>query len=269
MSALSSLRKAAQTIRHAPVLRSATPLWSALRRPYLWILNRLGSRLGIAVAIGGIEVRIHPDFATQGWESVEVESYRAFAAMLRAGDVVYDVGAHIGTYTLVALQRIGPDGRVIAYEPHAFTRSYLERHVEWNGGAGRTLIRGVCCGASAGRAKFYSVPNRAEGMNGLVPVEGFGESIIELVTLDLEVSSFEAIPNVIKIDVEGAEWEVLKGAEQTLLEFRPRIALSLHPEVLKAQGISPEHILEWLAALGYGHEIVSVDHEVHVIAAAT
>ncbi len=268
MSALSSLRKVAQAVRHAPVLRSATPLWSGLRRPYLWLLNRLGSKQGIRVAIGGADIRIHPDFATQNWESVEVESYGAFAAMLRAGDVVYDVGAHIGTYTLVALQRIGPDGRVIAYEPHAFTRSYLERHVEWSGGAGRILIRGVCCGASAGQAKFYSVPGRAEGMNGLVPVEGFGESIAEVVTLDQEVRSLEAIPTVIKIDVEGAEWEVLRGAEQTLRKFRPRISLSLHPEALRRQGITPEHILEWLSVLGYGHEIVSVDHEVHVIAVA-
>jgi len=268
MSALSSVRKLAQAVRHAPVLRSATPIWSGLRRPYLWLLNQLGSRQGITVAIGGTEVRIHPDFATQSWETVEVESYRAFAEMLRAGDVVYDVGAHIGTYTLVALQRIGREGRVIAYEPHAFTRSYLERHVDWNGGAGRTLIRGVCCGARSGQAKFYSVPDRAEGMNGLVPVDGFGESIAEVVTLDQEVKMLEVIPSVIKVDVEGAEWEVLRGSEQTLRTFHPRISLSLHPEALKAQGRSPKQILEWLSELGYGHKIVSVDHEMHVIAVA-
>ncbi|MFN8625560.1 MAG: FkbM family methyltransferase [Candidatus Binatia bacterium] len=261
------LRKFAQRVRHAPLLRSLTPLWRVMRRPYLRLINRLGSEHGIVVAVGGIRIRLHPDFATQDWETVEFESYRAFAAMLRPGDVVYDIGGHIGTYTLVALNGIGPSGRVIAYEPHAFTRRYLEQHVRWNGGEDRTLIRRACCGAVRGRAAFYCLPERTEGMSGLVPVEGFSQVLVDVTTLDQEVSILEAIPTVIKIDVEGAEWEVLRGAESTLRKYHPRLALSLHPHALESVGASGGDVLGWLVQLGYGCNVVSEDHEIHVIAA--
>src|SRR5438045_2306100 len=163
-----------------------TPIWNALRGPYLRLLNLFGSRTGIKVQVGGVGMRLHADFATQDWESVEYESYRAFAALLRPGDIVFDVGAHIGTYTLVALQGIGANGRVVAFEPFAFTRRHLERHLEWNDSRGRVITRDICLGAEQGRQAFYFAPDRAEGMAGLVPVEGFSEQIVEVTTLDRE-----------------------------------------------------------------------------------
>ena len=259
------VRTIAQTIRHAPLLRSLTPLWDAVRQPYLDMMKRLGGGTGIPVAIAGIGVRLHPDFATQNWETVESEPYRAFVSALRPGDVVYDVGAHIGTYTLVALDRIGPAGRVIAYEPHALTGRYLLQHVQWNGGSDNVVIRSVCCGAREGTANFYCLPGRTEGTHGLLPVHGFDETVVDVTTLDAEVGRLGAIPTVIKIDVEGAEWDVLQGAEQTLRRYHPQLSLSLHPRALASTGTSPESVLNWLSQLGYTHQVISVDHEVHVV----
>jgi FkbM family methyltransferase len=263
---MSTLRKCAQSIRHAPVLRSLTPVWSTLREPYLRVMHGLGSRSGIVITVGGTQMRLHPEFATQNWETVEAASYRAFAALLKPGDVVFDLGAHIGTYTLTALSRIGPKGCVIAYEPHEFTRRHLARHVEWSAGADRIVIRPVCCAAAEGRATFYSVPDRAEGMNGLVPVDGFERTLVHVTTIDREVHLLGVVPTVLKIDVEGAEWDVLKGAEATLANYHPRICLSLHTAALRSLGATPELVLRWLADLGYQHHTISDDHELHVIA---
>lgn len=263
---ISVIRKVAQSLRHAPVLRAMTPVWSALRGPYLRLMNRLGSESGIGVTVGGVEMRLHPDFATQNWESVEYESYRAFVALLRPGDIVYDVGAHIGTYTLIALKGIGPSGRVVAYEPFAFTRRYLERHLEWNAPGGRVVTRDVCCGAAPGQQAFYYAPGRAEGMAGLVPVEGFSEEMAAVTTIDRDAAALDAPPSVIKIDVEGAEWDVLKGAETILRDHHPRISLSLHPQALAKRGATPEEVLAWLAERGYESKVIARDHEIHVIA---
>src|SRR5208283_5173574 len=131
---VSFFRRFAQSIRHAPILRSLSPVWSLLRKPYLRLLNTFAKREGLLVSVGGYKIRLHPDFATQNWEKIEYDSYQAFAGLLRPGDTVFDIGAHIGTYTLLALQRIGAQGRVFAYEPHAFTCRYLKQHLEWNGG---------------------------------------------------------------------------------------------------------------------------------------
>ena len=266
---VSLVRKCAQSLRHAPLLRRATPVWAGLRTPYRRLLLAAGSRHGIQVKVGETSMRLHPEFATQNWETLEGESYRAFAAMLRPGDVVFDIGAHIGTYSLTALDLIGPEGRVVAYEPHEFTRNHLTRHIAWAGGSDRTVVRAVGCGAQSGTAAFYCVPGRAEGMNGFVPVAGFETIEVDVTTVDREVSLLKLTPSVIKIDVEGAEWAVLKGAERTLRSHHPGLSLSLHPAALHRVGSSEAEILDWLNVLGYRHRVISEDHEVHVIAEAT
>lgn len=267
-NSVSRIRRIAQAVRHAPLLGALTPLWSVLRGPYLWVLKVLGSARGIRVRVGGYWMRLHPDFATQNWESVEYSSYQAYAKMLRPGDVVFDIGAHIGTYTLIALDLIGPSGRVVAYEPNELTRKYLSQHLSWNGGEDRTIIREACCGERPGASTFYFVPGRAEGMSGLVPVEGFSQRQVQITTLDQEVSTLGLTPTVLKIDVEGAEWNVLKGAVRLLSEFHPRLSLSLHPSALAKEGTQPEQILHWLQSFGYETTIIGRDHEIHVVASA-
>ena len=68
-----------------------------------------------------------------------------------------------------------------------------------------------------------------------------------------------------KIDVEGAEWDLLKGAENILKSRKPILFLSLHPEALAKRGVSTESIISWLREFGYKVEIISQDHEIHVI----
>lgn len=262
---VSTLRRFAQTVRHAPGLRSFESFWALLRKPYLRVLTRLASKQGFQASIGGYDMRLHPSFATQNWETVEAQAYRAFVNTLEAGDIVYDVGAHIGTYSLIALFKTGNQGKVVAYEPHGFTRHYLEQHLEWNGGQDRTIIRGVCCGASSGTTDFYCLPDQAEGMNGIVPVEGFQKTTAQVTTIDSEVAEIGLIPSIIKIDVEGAEWDVLKGAEHTINTHHPRIFLSLHPIALKKVNTTPQMILDWLIERGYNCESIAEDHEIHVV----
>ena len=263
---ISGLRRMAQGLRHAPLLRHLTPLWSVLRRPYLALLRNAG-REGLRVRVGGFDMRVDPLFATQNWESVERDAYRAFAAMVRPGDVVFDIGAHIGTYSVIASRLVGPAGRVVAYEPVEFTRGYLERHLEWNAATSNTMVRPLCCADRLGTARFHFRPGEAEGMNGLVPVPGFEACEVQLTTVDREAQSLELTPGVLKIDVEGAELAVLRGSEQVLRTAGPRIALSLHPQALARQGSSPEAVLGWLADVGYESSVIARDHEIHVAAA--
>lgn len=261
----STLRRFAQRIRHHSRLRRFEQLWNLLRRPYRSTLRALAGRHGLPVNIAGCCIRLHPDFAAQNWETVEAASYTAFRDGVREGDIVFDIGAHIGTYSLIAAVRIGATGRIVAYEPFDRTRAYLRTHLEWNGASDRALLRDVCCGAAAGVADFFYGPG-AEGMNGLLPVSGFASTQVSVVTVDSEVINFGLAPTVMKIDVEGAEMDVLKGAEETLRSVRPRLFLSIHPEQLKAQGASESIILDWLAARGYACKVIARDYEVHVVA---
>lgn len=263
---ISGFRRMAQGVRHAPLLRGLSPLWSLLRGPYRALLQRAGKD-GLTVHVGGFEMRVDPLFASQNWEVVELDSYRAFAQMVRPGDMVFDIGAHIGTYSIIASRLAGPSGRVVAYEPHDFTRGYLERHLDWNGARANTEVRALCCAERPGSADFYFKPGEAEGMNGLVPVAGFERRTVEVTTVDLEAERLRLAPAVIKIDVEGAELDVLKGAEGVLRKNGPKLSLSLHPQALASRQLTPESVLEWLAGVGYEAKVIARDHEIHVAAA--
>src|ERR1700736_4433750 len=94
------LRHGAQGIRHAPGLRGWEPLWTRLRTPYGRLLRFFFGGTGLPIKIGGYTIRLDPSIVNLNGETVEVEAYRAFAADVQPGDVVYDVGAHFGTYTL-------------------------------------------------------------------------------------------------------------------------------------------------------------------------
>lgn len=259
------LRRFAQRVRHHPRLSRFEALWNLLRRPYRSALRVLARRNGLPVYIAGCGMRLHSDFAAQNWETVEAESYAAFRDGVAEGDVVFDIGAHIGTYSLVAAMRAGATGRIVAYEPLDQTRAYLRTHLEWNGVSDRTVVRDVCCSAAVGMAEFFYGPG-AEGMNGLLPVSGFASKKVSVVTVDSEVRNLGLTPTVMKIDVEGAELDVLKGAEETLRSARPRLFISIHPEPLNTQGASEGIVLDWLTARGYACRVIARDHEVHVVA---
>src|SRR4051794_4670831 len=107
------LRKIAQAVRHAPGLNRCAPAWDHLRKPYRDALRRLAGEKGLPLRIGGVMMRFDPSVANLNWETVETEAYRAFAAEIGCEDVIYDVGAHFGTYTLIALQKGGPQTQVV------------------------------------------------------------------------------------------------------------------------------------------------------------
>jgi FkbM family methyltransferase len=138
----------------------------------------------------------------------------------KPGNTVIDVGAHIGLYTLIAAKKVGPSGKVIAIEPDPENCNLLKRNVELNRLTNVTILE---CAAfsSNSKLKLY-LPGKERGFTKLSTImanravtENFLE--IDATTLDhLMLMQGIAEVNWIKIDVEGAELEVLKGAIVTL-----------------------------------------------------
>lgn len=261
----SALRRFGQGLRHHPALRGFDLVWSVLRGPYRLALRALSARKGFTTLIAGERLQLHGYFAAQRWEAIEVATYQAFVEAIAPGDVVVDVGAHIGTYAMLAARRTGAAGRVFAYEPCEETRRYLRQHLEWNHLVPRVTVREVCCGAEPGTATFF-FQGGAEGMNSLVPTEGFASALMPVVRLDDEVKALGVTPRLIKIDVEGAEFDVLQGAQDTLRTARPLLFVSLHPVPLAEKGPSEAAAVSWLVARGYQTRVIERDHEVHLVA---
>lgn len=131
------------------------------------------------------------------------------ASTLRPGDVFWDVGAHFGWYTLLGSGAVGSAGQVYAFEPALSNLWYLRHHVAWNRCA-NVEVKPVALGREDGERSFGG---RGTGSGRL----GMGNDRVQVRTLDgLVASGACRAPTYLKIDVQGAEAEVLEGAAQTL-----------------------------------------------------
>ncbi len=140
-----------------------------------------------------------------------------FFDLVPTGGVVWDVGANVGFYSLLAARKAA---KVIAFEPLPENLSYLRRHVELNRLQERIRVFPVAASDHDGTPLFSVVPgNRSEGSlrpNGNLPVQ------------TMRLDNVEIVPDLIKIDVEGNEYEVLRGAVETLRAHRPMVLVALH-----------------------------------------
>jgi FkbM family methyltransferase len=177
--------------------------------------------------------------------SYEHECQLAFRSVTHDGDVVYDVGANVGYYSLLASRLVGPAGKVFAFEPFPRNVDLLKKHLRLNDVLNVSLVQSAVSSVN-GEVYFESSPDPSSGHVS----EGHGDLRIPSVTLDTLV--FERStppPQVIKIDVEGAELSVLKGGLETLRRCRPAILLALH-------GHANEECSEFLRGLGFVLDVI-------------
>jgi FkbM family methyltransferase len=155
---------------------------------------------------------------------------------LKNGDVFIDVGANIGLLSIHAANSVGATGKVLAFEAHPETAKILEFNKELNHKE-NIHIYPIALGSEKGKAMIFNDSDSNRG--GASLVRGLSESGIE-VDLDRLDDILEAtvIPKIIKIDVEGFEMNVLKGAVRTIQEAKPILLI----EASEKQDINQEII---------------------------
>lgn len=176
--------------------------------------------------------------------------------------VVIDVGVNIGA-VLLNFACHSPEGSIIGFEPDERNFQKAKANLELNKLDNIEIIR-KGLGSETTRAKIFKVNENNEGMNRILvganlPDGGVPFSEIEIIRLDdfAAERGFESI-DLIKIDVEGYELNVLRGAEQTLREFSPTLFIEVDDNNLKAQNGSARALVLFLKGLGY--DVVRADN---------
>ncbi len=182
---------------------------------------------------------------------IEPEQSSALVNTLRNGQVFFDIGANVGYYTLLAARLVGAKGRVFAFEPVVRNIAYLYRHILLNGAGNVTIVPAACSDAIS-LETFSAGRNFSEGHLG-EDKESYSRDPVPTVSVDEVARRAGVWPHVIKIDVEGGELSVLKGAQATLHKARPRIFLSTHSDILRTA------CLGYLKECGYASEALSRD----------
>lgn len=175
-------------------------------------------------------------------------------AMLREslgpGKTFVDVGANFGVYSLV-LAKTG--ARVLAIEPNPNSVKRLRKNIAMSRAA--IEVYPVACGSKVGKLPLFVAPENNTGMSSLSYQNASGagtvgeEDMVSVLPLDVILHGTRA--DAIKIDVEGAELEVLKGARKTLETWHPRLVIEIIENQLEAMGASGQKIRDYLFALDY------------------
>ncbi len=192
-------------------------------------------------------------------ETREATMARLFREAVRPGDVVVDIGAHLGWFTLQAARLVGPAGRVVSFEPNPRTRPLLERNIRDNGFGDRVTVVPYAAGARAGRLEFFvssggdtsSIHRQADEDEGVE---------VDVVTADSQLADL-APPTVIKIDVEGAEVEALAGLGDTVGRAGPRLRafVECNPPALRKAGTSRDRLWRALEECGLEPRVIDED----------
>ncbi len=173
--------------------------------------------------------------------------------------VAVDIGAGFGLYPLSFAAQLGPAGRVLSFEPLPGPHGFLRRVIRWLGAANVTLSQ-QAVGDHGGGGEM-SLPRRhglpvhgraflageADGPGSNAEFHAERPVPVTMATLDARVraAGLDRV-DVIKIDVEGYEPAVLRGAEWTLRTFRPALLLEIEHRHLDRFGAEPAEVVAWL-----------------------
>jgi len=173
------------------------------------------------------------------------------AGEVRPGDVVLDLGAHIGYYTLLFARLVGPAGRVIAFEPDPDNFRLLRHNVTLNGYQNVSLYP-KAVSDRCGKAQLFLSPDNAGDHRLHAEGESRQSVDVEVVTLDSVLGSYSGPIDLIKMDVQGSEGAALAGM-RTHLARRPRVKLltEFWPYGLLKAGYDPARFLAELQGMGF------------------
>lgn len=199
------------------------------------------------------------DFSIWLLGSFEPETVRCYQQIVRPGDAVLDIGANIGAHTPHLARCVGPQGRILAFEPTDYAFAKLTRNVALNPElAGRIqclqLLLGDADAPAGPTASLYSSwPLKDEaGTHHLHQGKLMTTTGARALTLDtaLATSGLNRL-DCIKLDIDGAECAMLRGARATLTRWHPLIVMELAPYVLDEKGASLRELVQLLQGYGY------------------
>jgi FkbM family methyltransferase len=216
-----------------------------------------------------VEVEPHVSFLLNPLDVVPVtilrtgewqpEVWNALQPSLDNGSVFFDVGAHIGYFSMKAARLVGDTGRVLAFEPNPETLKLLSDNVAANS-AQNVTVEPIACTDTEQTLTFYAAAVENTGMSSLskknAEVDGAAPKTynvrgrpIDDVVRELNLARVDAM----KLDVEGAEVLVLRGSVETLKRFHPKLVIEEIPDELASFHTSMADVKTILEGAGYNH----------------
>ena len=169
------------------------------------------------------------------------------------GDIVIDIGAHVGYYTLLMAQLVGENGKVYSFEPDPVNFQLLKKSVEINGFENVVLIQKAVSNITDKVKLFLGDDDSAINRIYDAKLGDAKESIdVESVTIDEYFKEDDELVNFIKIDSEGSEVKIINGMKQFLSRNQELVMMTeFFPFLIKKSGDEPNQYLKSLEEFGF------------------
>lgn len=256
------LHSFASRVRHSRLVKPVEPVFRRIEPIWNGTMDSTVYRAGFPARINGQSIRLTYGYGSRYSKIGRYEPDIAipFADAVRPGATVFDIGAHIGILSLLAAERAGARGRVFAFEPSPDTLEVLRQHVALNSDGAAIEVVPAVVSDEKGSVTFFTYGESMAASLSRENVEVLNEQrltapatavTVPAVTIDEFAAEHGAVPEVIKIDVEGAELRVLRGAERTLRDHSPVIFCEIHPNQMRNMGDSVEELRAFVESHGY------------------
>ena len=169
--------------------------------------------------------------------------------IVKNGDIVIDVGANIGYYTLILAKLVGDGGKVFAFEPEQDNFRLLNKNIEINSYK-NVVCENMAVSSSNGKCVLY-LDHQNKGSHSLVD-DGASKQTVEIKTISLDEYSFNSKISLIKMDIEGHEMKALNGMKNFLEKnSNIKIITEFSPTLLSYSGVKPKSFLKELTEYGF------------------
>lgn len=255
--------KIIRKIRNTELFTGNVQLLAIIKKIVICIARIITLGRGIRKRIGNDPIPYVFDYnfifaSYTDWGTKHNEGFYKLLEVSKGCKTVFDIGAHIGLCSLPLSRVIHREGIIYAFEPSAVNAKFLKKNVEFNNIRNIEIIPHLVGEKSANSILYYESFN-VSGMNSLADYkidETYQAVNREQVSIDDFCADNDLEPEIIKIDVEGAEIKVLRGMKNTVASCSPRIVLSVHPKQLEILSHSVDELLTVINEIRYkAHEI--------------
>jgi len=230
--------------------------WGLRNFIYNDINTALFFKKGYRKLINGEKVLVPFKFSWVYPSLYEVQKTDFIKQHCKEGNVVFDIGAHIGIFSYFFAKQVGSAGKVFSFEPAPLTYKMLRHTVEYNQLEDIVKTNQLAIADKAGELTFYIYSNsKISSGNSLSPINPAGTPrgiTVKTTSLDDFFSSQQLSRlDFIKIDAEGAELDILKGGQQIIRRYKPYITLEIHPRVLVPADQRMQELYDIIVSFGY------------------
>ncbi len=168
---------------------------------------------------------------------------------IKEDDTVIDAGAWIGGHAMAYAKKVGVMGKVMAFEPNPFAVDCVNRNTERFDNVKTFQV------ALGDKLQTVSLSGKRGWYDSAHVSEEVDELVVNFVMMT-PLDDYNLAPNFIKIDVEGCELKVLKGAAKTIEKYRPVIVFEINRPALERQGNTPHEVIDWIIRKRYQSLII-------------